>query len=78
MKKYRVSVLAVASVSLLEAAGNATPDVGRADNWYLRAPDGSRQGPYESAQLRDWSAAGYVSPGELLRNECLDLNQAES
>lgn len=60
-------MFAVASVSLLETAANMEPGAGAGAgaNWYLRGPDGSRQGPYERGQLGEWSAAGYVSPGEV-------------
>lgn len=51
---------AAAVVSALGAGGSSGMDA----NWYIRAPDGSFQGPYGLSQLRDWSNAGYVPLGE--------------
>lgn len=71
--KYRVvSFIAVASVVALEAAtaasqlgqGGGGRGSGGGINWYLRAPDGSSQGPYGLPQLGEWSSAGYVPLGE--------------
>lgn len=61
--KYHVSILAVFSVvSLLKVEANGASGA----NWYLHAPDGSRQGPYGHAQLGEWVVAGYVLPGRWL------------
>lgn len=67
--RYRVLYLAVAAVVALsivleEAAAIAQAGGGGGANWYLRAPDGSSQGPYGLSQLGDWSSSGYVSLGE--------------
>lgn len=54
---------ASAAVPARGAGGSSGMDA----NWYLRAPDGSYQGPYGLSQLRDWSNAGYVPLGETCR-----------
>lgn len=67
--KFHVSsTLAVfALVVAWETAVEANTGQGAAGaNWYLRAPDGSRQGPYRLPQLGEWSSAGYVSLGGAL------------
>lgn len=70
--KHHLSLLAVAVVALetatasnLGSKGGGGAGAGGGQNWYLRAPDGSSQGPYALPQLGEWSSAGYVSPGEL-------------
>lgn len=63
-KKYHVLCLAsvLASIATLEQTGASAPPGGA--NWFLRAPDGSSQGPYGLSQLGEWSSSGYVSLGE--------------
>lgn len=73
--KYRVSVLAVALLALQATTAAAHVGTGGGGgrgggggggaNWYLRAQDGSHQGPYGLSQLGEWTNAGYVSPGGL-------------
>lgn len=53
---------AAAAASLGHRGGGAGSSGGA--NWYLRAPDGSSQGPYGLDQLEQWSGAGYVPLGE--------------
>lgn len=54
----------VAAGVFFSAAGEAAGGAGGGGaNWYLRSPDGSRQGPYGLPQLAEWSSSGYVSPG---------------
>lgn len=69
--RYRVPISAVAaavSVSIVVEQAAAIAQAGGAGgaNWYLRAPDGSSQGPYGLSQLGEWSSSGYVSLGENL------------
>lgn len=62
--KFHVSTV-LAAVNIVGLSPNpiqANAGQGGA-NWYLRAADGSRQGPYGLPQLGEWSDAGYVSPG---------------
>lgn len=76
--KHHLSLLAVAVVAFETAAAASNLGGGRGGgtrgggghNWYLRAPDGSSQGPYALPQLGEWSSAGYVSPGELCAGIC--------
>lgn len=69
--KYHVSYLAVlASIALEQAGANAPGGGAGGANWFLRAPDGSSQGPYGLSQLGEWSSSGYVSLGE----SCLQNN----
>lgn len=63
LMKYHVRCLAsavLASIALERAGANAPGGA----NWFLRAPDGSSQGPYGLSQLGEWSSSGYVSVGE--------------
>lgn len=64
LMKYHVPYLAsvLASIALEQARANAPGGA----NWFLRAPDGSSQGPYGLSQLGEWSSSGYVSLGESL------------
>lgn len=66
LMKLHVSTTVLAAVVGLHTE-TVQANVGQAGggraNWYLRAPDGSRQGPYALPQLGEWSSAGYVSPG---------------
>lgn len=69
--RYRVPISAVAaavavSIVVEGAAAIAQAGGGGGANWYLRAPDGSSQGPYGLSQLGEWSSSGYVSLGESL------------
>lgn len=79
--KHHFSLVAVAVVVLETATasnpggtagGGGAGGGGGGQNWYLRAPDGSSQGPYALPQLGEWSSAGYVSPGELCAVICDD------
>lgn len=83
--KYRLSFLAVAVVVLetATASNRGGGAAGGGQNWYLRTPDGSSQGPYALPQLGDWWSAGYVSPGKLysvicddetMRHECVAVD----
>lgn len=66
MANFAVAVVAV-SIVLEQAAAlaqQAGGGGGGGANWYLRAPDGSSQGPYGLSQLGEWSSSGYVSLGE--------------
>lgn len=67
--KHHLSFLAVAVVALETATASNPGDrgggAGGGQNWYLRASDGSSQGPYALPQLGEWSSAGYVSPGDM-------------
>lgn len=76
--KYRVLVIAVALLALQATTAAAHVGTGGGgggrgggggggggENWYLRAQDGSHQGPYGLSQLGEWTNAGYVSPGRL-------------
>lgn len=63
-----LAAVALAAFATVERAGAVTAQGGGGggggSNWYLRAPDGSCQGPYGLSQLGEWSRAGYVSAGE--------------
>ncbi|CAM9090944.1 unnamed protein product [Ectocarpus sp. 4 AP-2014] len=65
-----LAAVALAAFGTLERAGAVTAQGGGGgggSNWYLRAPDGSSQGPYGLSQLGEWSRAGYVSADSQVR-----------
>ena len=59
------SACAAAELALWHAAGESACD---ASGWYYLDPRGRVHGPYASAQLRGWWAAGHWRPDQPVRN----------